>query len=128
MLKVWDLQTGREERTLTGHGGPVRAVAVTPDGRRAVSASSDQTVKVWDIPSGQELAGIALDGHLDCLALAPDGATIVAGDRAGSVYCLRHVDPNTSFRTHHRDPGYEDRSALFYRWFPWLPRRGPRAG
>ena len=38
-LKVWDLGSGRELRTLTGHSGGVRAVAVTPDGQRAISAS-----------------------------------------------------------------------------------------
>ena len=39
-LKVWDLGSGRELRTLTGHSGAVNGVAVTADGRRAVSASA----------------------------------------------------------------------------------------
>ena len=38
-LKVWDLESGRELRTLEGHSDCVNGVAVTPDGRRAVSAS-----------------------------------------------------------------------------------------
>jgi WD40 repeat protein len=33
----------------------VNAVAVTPDGQRALSASDDQTLKVWDQASGREL-------------------------------------------------------------------------
>jgi WD40 repeat protein len=37
------------------------AVAVTADGRRAVSASDDQTLKVWDLDSGAELR--TLKGH-----------------------------------------------------------------
>ena len=37
------------------------AVAVTPDGRHAVSASEDQTLKVWDLASGAELRTLA--GH-----------------------------------------------------------------
>ena len=37
-LKVWDLESGRELRTLEGHADWVKAVAVTPDGKRAVSA------------------------------------------------------------------------------------------
>ncbi len=36
-------------------------VAVTPDGQRAVSASSDQTLKVWELASGRELR--TLTGH-----------------------------------------------------------------
>ena len=60
-LKVWDLDSGRELRTLTGHTGSVTAVAVTPDGQRAVSASGDETLKVWDLDSGRELR--TLTGH-----------------------------------------------------------------
>jgi hypothetical protein len=42
-------------RTLQGHSGRVHGVAVSPDGRRAVSASSDNKLKVWDLESGGEL-------------------------------------------------------------------------
>ena len=37
------------------------AVAVTPDGQRAVSASWDKTLKVWELASGRELRTLA--GH-----------------------------------------------------------------
>ena len=47
--------------TLEGHGDWVRAVAVTPDGRRAVSGSDDRTLKVWDLEQGALLS--TLEGH-----------------------------------------------------------------
>jgi len=34
---------------LTGHTGPVSALALTSDGRHVVSGSDDRTVKVWDL-------------------------------------------------------------------------------
>jgi len=37
-LEVWDLDTGRALRTLEGHSSIGHGVAVTPDGKRAVSA------------------------------------------------------------------------------------------
>jgi WD40 repeat protein len=45
-VSVWDLETGRtlatlEGHTLEGHAAWVHACAVTPDGRRVVSASED---------------------------------------------------------------------------------------
>ncbi len=67
------------------------AVAVTPDGECAISASWDRTLKVWDLKTGQELAMVTLDGALHCLTLGPDGVTCVTGDGAGNVYCLRFV-------------------------------------
>ena len=79
-LKVWDLASGAELHTLSGHTGLVRAVAVTPDGQRAVSASDDHTLKVWDLATGSAAAGITLDAPINCVQLAADDITIVAGD------------------------------------------------
>ena len=73
-LKVWDLASGAELRTLAGHADGVTAVAVTPDGRQAVSASQDRTLKVWDLASGAELRTLA--GHaggVTAVAVTPDG-------------------------------------------------------
>ncbi|HEY6345653.1 MAG TPA: NB-ARC domain-containing protein [Bryobacteraceae bacterium] len=66
-------------RTLEGHAVPVKSVAVTPDGRRAVSASSDNTLKVWDLETGREL--LALEGHtgpVDGVMVMPDGHRVVS--------------------------------------------------
>ena len=58
---MWDLDTGRELRTLEGHSADVTGVAVTPDGKRAVSGSLDHTLKVWDLETGRVLR--TLEGH-----------------------------------------------------------------
>jgi hypothetical protein len=50
-------------RTLEGHTDGVHGVAVSPDGRCAVSASSDKALKVWDLETGRELR--TLQGHAD---------------------------------------------------------------
>ncbi|MGH8594697.1 MAG: WD40 repeat domain-containing protein, partial [Gammaproteobacteria bacterium] len=76
-LTVWDLESGRELRTLKGHAGGVIAIALTPDGTRAVSGSYDHTLKVWDLESGRELR--TLEGHADSVsALTPDGKRAVS--------------------------------------------------
>jgi WD40 repeat protein len=45
-VKLWSTKTGREVRTLRGHGSVVNSVAFTGDGR-LVTGSLDGTVKVW---------------------------------------------------------------------------------
>jgi WD40 repeat protein len=34
---------------LTGHGGEIADVAITPDNRRAITASSDGTARIWPL-------------------------------------------------------------------------------
>ncbi|MCT7969452.1 NB-ARC domain-containing protein [Laspinema sp. D1] len=66
-------------RTLTGHRRSVNAVAITPDGKQAVSASSDKTLKRWDLATGEELA--TLTGHdasVRAVAITPDGKQAVS--------------------------------------------------
>ena len=53
MLKVWDLESGAELRTLQGHTAFVSCVALLPDGKRAISGSWDSTLKIWDLESGR---------------------------------------------------------------------------
>ncbi|WP_437528806.1 AAA family ATPase [Sorangium sp. So ce726] len=72
-------------RTLQGHKDAVTGVAVTSDGRIAVSASRDKTLKVWDLATGQLLR--TLDEHTERLtgvAVAPDGRIAVSASASAS--------------------------------------------
>lgn len=46
-IAIFDVATGRRNRLYAGHGGPVYAVAPSPDHRWLASGSSDQTVRIW---------------------------------------------------------------------------------
>ncbi len=46
--RVYDLALGRELGVLPGHSGRILTLSFSPDGRRLATASSDQTVLVWD--------------------------------------------------------------------------------
>jgi tetratricopeptide (TPR) repeat protein len=60
-VKLWDVDSGREVRTLRGHTAAVRSVAFDPGGTRLASAGADGTVRLWDLSGGQELH--TLRGH-----------------------------------------------------------------
>ena len=62
------------------------AVALTGDGRRAVSASDDGTLKVWDLGIGAELGTLA--GHsrpVWSVALTGDGQRAVSASEDGTL-------------------------------------------
>jgi len=66
-------------RTLTGHSDSVAGCAISPDGKKVVSASWDETLKVWDLESGDEMA--ILKGHSGWVkgcAISPDGKKVVS--------------------------------------------------
>ena len=68
-------------------------MAVSVDGRLALSGLLHGTAKVWDLETGQCLATFPLDAPLWSVALAKDGATVIVGDATGGVTCLRLVLP-----------------------------------
>src|SRR5262249_30918323 len=71
---------------LQGHAASVLAVAVTPDGRLAVSASYDKTLKVWDLASGalrHTLQGLA-DSVL-AVAVTPQRRPALSAPRHGAL-------------------------------------------
>ena len=87
-IKLWDVQTGKELKTLragNGHKDHVLSVAFSPDGKWIVSGSTDNTIKLWDAQSGEELK--TLTGHVDIrsVAVSPDGQTIASGGGNNSI-------------------------------------------
>ena len=73
-------------RTLAGHTDWVNAVAITPDGKTIASGSGDNSVKVWNLKSGQERRTFAgHTGSVWAVALTPDGRTIVSVSRDRTV-------------------------------------------
>lgn len=66
----------------------VIAVAVTPDGRRAVSASRDGTLKVWDGASGNMVCTFDCDRAAQACAIGRNGRVYIAGDETGRVHVL----------------------------------------
>jgi WD40 repeat protein len=61
----------------------IRAMALSPDGKRIVSGGDDNMLRLWDVSTGQ-LVGRPLSGHTDLIssvAFSPDGKRIVSGSR-----------------------------------------------
>lgn len=106
-MRLWDVETGKDlgsfvaQRAFAGHKAPLYCVALSSDGRRAVSgggmhisrgpddrdgATFDCTVRLWDLEKCEVLR--EFDGHQDYVTqvvFAPDNRRILSADRRRDV-------------------------------------------
>jgi serine/threonine protein kinase len=76
-----------EVRPFQGHGElRVESVAVTADGKRALSAGEDWKVRCWDIATGREVGPpLVHEGPILSVAVSPDGRRALSGSRDRTV-------------------------------------------
>ena len=70
---TWSL----ELQKLEGHTREVTAVAFSPDGSQLASASSDQTVRLWDPATGQEVQKLEIGEPIDTLCFTNDNKVLL---------------------------------------------------
>lgn len=85
VIKLWDIPTGKEVRTLTGHLASVVALAFSPDGKLLASRGKDEeTVKIWVLATGAELKSVK--GGSDArIQFSPDGRSLVVASSDGFI-------------------------------------------
>ena len=94
----------QQQLKLEGHTFSVWHAAFSPDGQRIVTASGDETARVWNANTGQLQATI--EGHMGSVvyaAFSPDGQRIVTagGDKtARGLECGHGPNPRHSTRSH----------------------------
>ena len=86
---LWDVESGTEIGRLEGHRDWIADLQFTHDGKTLMSASADQTIRVWDVsdPSKGKLLR-TFRGHATevwRIALLPDNRTLVSGGKDGAV-------------------------------------------
>jgi WD40 repeat protein len=84
-VRVWERE-GKPTAVVTTYGRGVWAVAVSADGRRAVSGGAGGVVRVWDLASGALLHTlVGHDGFVAAVAVSADGSRAVSGGGDGTV-------------------------------------------
>src|ERR1700726_1607296 len=75
------LACGAAHAQLRGHGGPVRAVAVAPDGETAISGSFDSSAIRWSLKRNAALQVLRFhEGAVNAVAFLADGRVATAGE------------------------------------------------
>ncbi|MFA9462630.1 WD40 repeat domain-containing protein, partial [Thiohalorhabdus methylotrophus] len=72
-LVSYNANSGEKLQEFVGHGGYVLALAPSPDGRLLVSGSSDQTIRLWEIATGELLVTIFPTRDGEWVAWTPEG-------------------------------------------------------
>ncbi|MBV8884265.1 MAG: WD40 repeat domain-containing protein [Chroococcidiopsidaceae cyanobacterium CP_BM_RX_35] len=89
-IRLWQLRTGELLKTLTGHSGEVRSVAISSDGTLLVSGSADNTIKIWRLSTGKLLRTItAHSGEVKSVAISPDRTLLVSGSADDTIKIWR---------------------------------------
>lgn len=83
--------------TLTGHAGLVNSVVFSPNGHTVATASSDRTVRIWDVTDLRRPAEVATltgySGAVLTVAFSSDGRTLATGDHSRTVRVWDVADP-----------------------------------
>ena len=93
---------GTAQAQLRGHGGPVRALAISPDGTQAISGSFDSSAIRWSLEKNQAERVLRFhDGAVNAVAFLADGGIATSGeDGRIALWTRGEQQPSTVLEGH----------------------------
>ena len=84
-VKLWDVAMQQDIATLSGHTDRVNSVAFSPDGTTLASGAWDDTVVLWDVATGENIAALPHTSWVNSVSFSSDGTTLASGTEEGMV-------------------------------------------
>ncbi len=91
-IKLWDVASGKEIRTYSGHDNSVNAVVFSPDGRLFLSGSNT-SMRLWDVSSGEMIYQFSVD-WIKSILFSADSQSLLSG-LGGETISVTQWDANT---------------------------------
>lgn len=87
IVRLWDPKSGKRITNFVGHTDNVRDILISEDSDRVMTASSDQTVKVWSITAGRCMHTLSMhtDSVWSLYSDHPQLSVFYSSDRSGMV-------------------------------------------
>lgn len=85
-IRIWDVKTGGQVRTIAAHSSWVKSLAINPNGRIMASGSNDKTIRLWDLRDGNRIRTI--EGHtgsVNAIVFSPDGQLLASGSHDETI-------------------------------------------
>lgn len=85
-IKLWNVESGQQTKSLEGHTSSVKAVAFSRDGKTLASGSLDKTIKLWNVESGEQIRSLkdpASSAY--SVAFSPDRKTLASASGYGTI-------------------------------------------
>jgi WD40 repeat protein/serine/threonine protein kinase len=84
-LRLVDLAQEQFLHEFAGHSDSLTCVAVRPDGQQLVTASVDQTARLWDVATKKQERTLSHGGAVTGVAYSPDGKSLATSCTDGLV-------------------------------------------
>jgi WD40 repeat protein len=87
LIEAYEKKSSGFVRAFAGHGNRVNGVAISRDGKRAVSACWDGVLRYWNVESGELIREMPRNPHyLNSVALSSDGKRALTGGTDKIMY------------------------------------------
>lgn len=86
-IKLWEVATGREIRTLAGYSSvweAITSISFSPNGELIAATGQNKVVRIWDVASGAEKAVLKHEDVLTVL-FSPESEKLVTADKSGII-------------------------------------------
>lgn len=89
---VWNGRTGESHGVLSGHDGPVRSIALSPDGQTLITGSDDGAAIVWEAGRWAARARLESPRGIRAVDISPDGQLALTASADGALRLWRLED------------------------------------